>query len=224
VGTREATAAGIDAANAAIRTMAPYPITLVSGLANGVDAAAHARALDYGLRNVAFLGHGINVVFPAETASLRERIIERGGAVATEYLPDDRYRKQQFVQRNRLQAGLAEMVIAAEGQASGGTAHTVRFAAQYHTPVIGLAWPGAGNLTELVTDSPGGRLIEIFTPSGRRQLDSLLRDLAEKHGHSTCALTLVERQLAWEVDHRDLRREDLLHLQDRIHHLLSEKP
>jgi hypothetical protein len=96
VGTREASPAGVEAVGVVVRTLAAYPVTLISGLANGIDAAAHARALEFKVRNVAFLGHGINLVFPAETRQLRERIIEDGGAIATEYLPDERYRKQQF--------------------------------------------------------------------------------------------------------------------------------
>ena len=224
VGTREASAAGIDATNTAIRTMAAYPVTVVSGLANGIDAAAHARSLEFGLRNVAFLGHGINLVFPAETAPLRERIVERGGAVATEYLPDERYRRQQFVQRNRLQAGLADLVIAAEGQASSGTAHTVRFADQYDTPVVGLSWPGAGDLNQMITDLDAGQVLEAFTPAGRRSLDAVVRSLADRHGHVTDALTLVQWQVAHEAAYRDLRPDDLLHLQKVIQKLLDERP
>lgn len=223
VGTRDASPAGIDAAAAVVRTMAAYPVTVVSGLANGIDAAAHARAVEFGLRNVAFLGHGINIVFPAETAQLRERMLEYGGAVATEYLPDERYRRQQFVQRNRLQAGLGELVIAVEGQASSGTAHTVRFAAQYGTPVVGLSWRGAGDLPRLVADTSGGRVLEIFTPAARRELDTMVRSLAERHGHATDALTLVQRQLTREAACRDLRQDDLLQLQEKIQQLLNER-
>ncbi|MCP3013838.1 DNA-protecting protein DprA [Nocardiopsis dassonvillei] len=219
VGTREATPAGIEATNVAVRLMASYPITLVSGLANGVDAAAHARALDFGLRNVAFLGHGINLVFPAETKHLRERIIEQGGAVVSEYLPNDRYRKQQFVQRNRLQAGQAEAVIVTEGQASGGTAHTVRFAARYHTPIIGLTWPGVGDLVKVIADTPGGQIIDIFDAFERRQLDALLRALTEQHGHPAYPLKILEDMVAWEFAQRDLRPEDVKRLLDTIRRL-----
>ncbi|GAX57373.1 DNA-processing protein DprA [Streptomyces olivochromogenes] len=87
------------------------------------------------------------MVFPAETADVRARIICTGGAVATEYLSEEHFRKAQFVQRNRLQAALADIVVAAEGKRAGETAHTVRFVGAYRRPVIGFTWLGAGDLT-----------------------------------------------------------------------------
>ncbi|BBX60517.1 hypothetical protein TM48_04624 [Mycobacterium shottsii] len=125
IGTRNATPSGLAATLATIRTVAAYPVSIVSGLAEGIDAAAHDAALRYGLRNIAILGHGIDLTFPAATAEIRRRIISNGGAVVTEYPPTEHYRKQYFVQRNRIQAGLADLVIAAEGNSRGGTAHTI---------------------------------------------------------------------------------------------------
>jgi DNA protecting protein DprA len=223
VGTREVTPDGVRATEAAVRTMAAYPITLVSGLANGVDAVAHQAALRDGVRNVAFLGHGIDVVFPAETAAIRTRIVRSGGAVVSEYLPQEHYRKAQFVQRNRLQAGLADIVVATEGKRTGGTAHTVRFAATYRRPIIGFTWPGAGDLTDLIGNEPTGRLIAPFTASGRRTLDTLLRSAADSYGHTTFGLSLVERQLSREVELRALHPEDLQRLRQRLDDLLGQE-
>jgi len=223
VGTRDVTPDGVRATEAAVRTLAAYPIALVSGLANGVDAVAHRAALRDGVRNVAFLGHGIDVVFPAETADIRARIVRTGGAVASEYLPGEHYRKAQFVQRNRLQAGLADLVIATEGQRTGGTAHTVRFAATYRRPIIGFTWPGAGDLADLIGTEPTGRLIDIFTTAGRRTLDALCRSAADSYGHTTFGLSLVERQLGREVELRALPPEDLTRLRQRLDDLLGQE-
>ncbi|MET8021437.1 DNA-processing protein DprA [Streptomyces decoyicus] len=223
VGTRDITPDGVRATEAAVRTLAAYPITLVSGLANGVDAVAHQAALRDGVRNVAFLGHGIDIVFPAETADIRARIVRTGGAVASEYLPGEHYRKAQFVQRNRLQAGLADIVVAAEGQHAGGTAHTVRFAATYHRPIIGFTWPGAGDLTDLIDTEPTGRLIDIFSTAGRRALDALCRSTADSYGRTTFGLSLVERQLGREVELRALPPEDLKRLRQRLDDLLGQE-
>ncbi|MFW5420893.1 DNA-processing protein DprA [Nocardiopsis sp. CNT-189] len=225
VGTREPSASGADAARAAVQTMAAYPLALVSGLANGIDAAAHDRALECGLRNVAFLGHGLDLVFPAETGSLRGRIIEQGGAVATEYPPGRRYRREQFVQRNRLQAGLAQAVVVAEGRVSGGTAHTVGFAQRYRTPVIGLRGAGISDeLNRLISSLPQGRVIDVSTAPGLRALDRFLRNLAEADGHPTHALSRVERHLLQECERRELRPDDLLRLRNLLHRLLDGKP
>jgi hypothetical protein len=206
-----------------VRTLAAYPITLVSGLANGIDAVAHQAALRDGVRNVAFLGHGIDVVFPAETADIRARIVSAGGAVASEYLPGEHYRKAQFVQRNRLQAALADIVVAAEGQRTGGTAHTVRFAATYRRPIIGFTWPGVGDLADLIDTEPTGRLIDIFTTAGRRTFDALCRSTADSYGHTTFGLSLVERQLGREVELRALHPEDFKRLRQRLDNLLGQE-
>lgn len=221
VGTRDATPSGVRATDAAVRSLAAYPITLVSGLANGIDAAAHAAALRDGVQNVAFLGHGIDLVFPTETAEMRTRIIRTGGAVVSEYMPGEHYRKAQFVQRNRLQAGLADLVVAAEGARTGGTAHTVRFAAAYRRRIVGFTWHGAGDLIELIRTEPTGELIDIFTTDGRRKFDTLCRNLANSYGHKTFGLTLVERQLNREAQLRSLSREDLDRLRRRIDSLLE---
>ncbi|MER8096487.1 DNA-processing protein DprA [Streptomyces goshikiensis] len=223
VGTRDATRDGVRATEAAVRTLAAYPITLVSGLANGIDATAHMAALRDGVRNIAFLGHGTDLVFPAETAETRARIVHAGGAVASEYMPGEHYRKAQFVQRNRLQAGLADLVVAAEGERAGGTAHTVRFAAAYRRPIVGFTWPGAGDLTSQVQAEPTGQLIDIFSPSGRRTFDAMCRRLADSYGHPTSGLTLVERQLTREAQLRALPPGDLKRLRQCIDALLSEQ-
>ncbi|WP_182907559.1 DNA-processing protein DprA [Microbispora sp. H13382] len=223
VGTRNATKEGVRATDAAVRSLAAYPITVVSGLANGIDAVAHAAALRDGVRNVAFLGHGTDLVFPAETAEMRARIVHAGGAIASEYMPGEHYRKAQFVQRNRLQAALADVVVAVEGERRGGTAHTVRFASAYGRPIVGFTWPGAGDLTVLIEAEPAGQLIDIFSLTGRRAFDGLCRRLADSYGHVTFGLTLVERQLIREVQLRALPREDLARLRRRIDALLDER-
>jgi DNA protecting protein DprA len=220
VGTRRPTIEGVRAAEAVARTMAAYPITLVSGLAEGIDAAAHAASLRDGVPNVAFLGHGIDIVFPAGTEWIRNHIVASGGAVVSEYLPAEHYRKQNFVQRNRLQAGLADVVVAVEGQRSGGTAHTVRFAQKYERQLIGLRWPGAGDLVELVQDAPGSIICD-FSTRGRQRLDQIFRSLAEAYGHPTTSLSLVERHLARELEQRSVVDRDLEHLRDLIEKLLA---
>ncbi|WP_144120910.1 DNA-processing protein DprA [Catellatospora sichuanensis] len=222
VGTRQPSPLGVKATEAVVRTMAAYPMTLVSGLANGIDAAAHRFALRDNVRNVAFLGHGINLIFPAETSHIRQSIIESGGAVVSEYLPDEHYKKHYFVARNRLQAGLANVVVAADGSASGGTAHTVRFAARYTRPTIGLTFEGAGNLSRLVAEQATGELVEIFDDAGRRRLDHLFRALCTQLGKSTNGLTLVEHLLDRELRLRQIPRADLEQLTTRLTRLIEE--
>lgn len=222
VGTRNPTPHGIKAAEIVVRTMAAYPVVLVSGLANGIDAAAHKTALRDGIRNIAFLGHGIDLTFPAETAELRSRILEDDGAVVTEYLPAEHYRKHYFVQRNRLQAAISRLVIAVEGTANGGTAHTVKFASAYGRHVLGVRWLGAGDLYQLVSHQPLSTILDVFDARGRQDLDMRIRGLAEAEGKDTFALRLVEHLLLREASVRGLRAEDLQKLRCTIDELAKD--
>jgi DNA protecting protein DprA len=218
VGTRSATSLGLAATMATVRTLAAYPVSVVSGLAEGIDAAAHDAALRYGLPNIAVLGHGINLTFPAATAEVRRKIVSSGGAVVTEYPPNEHYRKQYFVQRNRIQAGLADLVIAVEGSSDGGTAHTIRFSAKYGRNIVGYEWAGADDLPELIRSQATGIVLQIFSEAGRRELDGIVRATVERANKSSSSLSLVERYLREEVRLRQPRSEDL----DAIRRLLDE--
>lgn len=208
VGTRQPTENGLKAAGIIAQILSAYPITLVSGLAEGIDERAHSISLQNGVTNIAFLGHGINLIFPDKTKELRERIVLQGGAVVTEYLPNERYQKSRFVERNRLQAGLADVVIPVEGGVKSGTAHTVRFAKQLSRPLLSIHFPGCNGLAhELCAD--GYPAISIGTPSGMCFLDGYLRKWADIAGHETYALRLAEQRLFKEFDYRDIQSRDI---------------
>lgn len=154
VGTRHPTAEGLDVAKHLSVLLVRYGCTILSGLAEGVDAMGHRVAVDYGVPTIAVLGHGIDEIFPATTADLRRQLVERGGAVVSEYLPADSYSSERFVARNRIQAGLSHAVGIVEGRLRSGTAHTVRFARQMRRPLFGVrcgAWQRTPN-QELLAD------------------------------------------------------------------------
>jgi DNA protecting protein DprA len=211
VGTRKPTPEGRVAAGVIARSLSAYPITLISGLAEGIDAEAHRLTLQEGIVNIAFLGHGIDLYFPSETTSLRYQIIGQHGAVATEYFPRERYQKQYFVERNRLQAALADIVIPVQANTTGGTAHTVRFARKYKRPLIGIGWPGANGLLDHLR-ADGTPVPDITTRAGKRFLDSSFRELAESAGVETYALSRAERFIRTEAASRLLRQSDFSRL------------
>ncbi|SRR6266498_2394643 len=215
VGTRKPTPNGIQAAAAIARHMAAYPINLVSGLAEGIDETAHRHSLNSDTKNIAFLGHGIDVVFPASTQWLRTKIIENGGAIVSEYLPGESYRKEYFVARNRLQAAISDLIIPVEGNPKGGTAHTVRFAKQYGRPLMGVRWNGVnGILPEL--EKEGAPIVDIFTKSGKVLFDQAIRRLSEQFGNSTYALSAARRKLFDEMTQRDVRDSDIERLIEEL--------
>jgi DNA protecting protein DprA len=217
VGTRKPSSQGRRAATIVAKILAAYPITLISGLAEGVDEEAHRASLQEGVVNVAFLGHGIGIVFPASTAPLREMILEKGGAVATEYLPHEHYRRTTFVERNRLQAALADMVVPIESGPKGGTVHTIRFARRYGRKVLAVRWRGANGLVEeLIRD--GAPVVDVLTSSGWKHLDQIFQQLAQQAGHEVFPLSLVEKRLRSEIRSRNVKPGEL----ERLITLLSQ--
>ena len=221
VGTRNASHQGIRATNRVIRTLSAYPVTVVSGLAEGIDAACHRASLVQGIPNVAFLGHGIDTYFPASTRELRESLVMAGGAVVTEYLPADIYRKEQFVARNRLQAALADVVIPVEGGVTGGTAHTVRFAKELSRPLIGFRWEGVDGFA---AHSDRGVILEVNIASeiDWAKLDAEVRLLVDKSGKESYALSRVERILIGEFQSRAVRFEDIEKIRATLKKLARE--
>jgi DNA protecting protein DprA len=222
VGTRNPSVGGRRATSYVVRLLSPYPITLVSGLAEGIDEEAHRSSLIEGITNIAFLGHGINFVFPAATGDLRKQIVERGGAVVTEYLPDDHYQKAFFVERNRLQAALANVVIPVEANPRGGTAHTIRFAQKYGREVIGIKWKGANGILEDLERS-GAPIIDILSQEGSKKLDLLFRKLATSARHKTYSLSSLERRVEREIKFRNVTPLDIRRLVKAIREAAKEK-
>src|SRR5260221_1563688 len=138
VGTRDPTENRLHTAKRGSIFLVTQGYIILSGLAEGIDEAAHQTSVDYDVPTIAVLGHGIDVTFPAATTNLRHQVVERGGAVVSEYLPKDMYNRERFVQRNRIQAAIAKCVGVVEGRLKSGTAHTVRFARELNIPMFGV--------------------------------------------------------------------------------------
>jgi len=135
---------------------------VVSGLAEGIDAAVHEQVLESGGQTVAVLGTGLNEDFPAATAPMRGPIIRTGGAIITEYFNKERYARQRFVQRNRIQAALSDVTIPVEADVPSGTLHTIRFAKQYGRLVLGVKLAGIADaaLHHVLRDE-GFQVVEV---------------------------------------------------------------
>jgi DNA processing protein len=103
---------------------------VVSGLARGIDAAAHEGALAAGRRTLAYVAHGFGATFPPENAELEDRIVAAGGAALSERLPDEPVASWALVKRDRLQAAHAWAVVLVQSELKGGAMHTMRFACE----------------------------------------------------------------------------------------------
>jgi DNA processing protein len=109
---------------------------VVSGLARGIDRAAHVGAVTAGGTCVAVLGSGIDVTYPREHVRLRSDILEGGGAIVSEYPPGTRPDGWRFPTRNRIIAGSADAVVVVEAGETGGALITARIAVDYGVPVF----------------------------------------------------------------------------------------
>lgn len=140
VGSRKASIQGIDATQKLCCDLSRAGVTIVSGLAMGIDAAAHEGCLQGGSPTVAVLGCGIDVDYPLENLELKERIIEQGGLLLSEYPPGARASRQVFQVRNRIMSGLGKALIMMESQIQSGSMLTVHHALDQGKEVF--AYPG----------------------------------------------------------------------------------
>lgn len=140
VGTRGATGYGKDVAREVAMMLARNGVTVVSGLARGVDSVAHRAALDAGGRTLAVLGSGVDYIYPPEHRQLAERIAE-SGAVLSDYPLGTRPEPGNFPPRNRIISGLALVVVIVEAGESSGALITAEFAADQGREVFSV--PGS---------------------------------------------------------------------------------
>ncbi len=128
VGTRDATAPGMRAAWELGGQLARGGVVVVSGLARGIDAAAHDGSMLGVVPGVAVLGNGIDRLYPPSSASLGRRLLARHGCVLSEYPPGTPPCRHQFPARNRIIAGLAQAVVVVQAPRRSGALITVDFA------------------------------------------------------------------------------------------------
>ncbi len=141
VGTRHATPYGINFTERVIAELAEKiakPLTIISGLAFGIDVAAHNAAIKNGLNTVAVLAHGLNTIYPAQHRAVASAIINSGGALTTEYASFNTIHKSNFLARNRIVAGLSHALLVVESAEKGGALVTARIASDYQRDVFSL--------------------------------------------------------------------------------------
>lgn len=155
VGTRRATAYGRQAASELTRGLSASGVTVVSGLARGVDTIAHRTALDSGGRTIAVLANGLDTIYPPENRRLAEEIAAQG-ALVSDYPLGTKPRADFFPRRNRILSGLALGTLVIEGDFKSGAMITAKFATEQNRDVFAV--PGS-----------------IFSPQSRGPL-GLIRD------------------------------------------------
>ena len=138
VGSRRYSPYGKDVCEQLIHGLSGYPISIVSGLALGIDALAHRAALSAGLHTIAVPGSGLNdhVLYPRTNRGLAHEICDAGGALLSEFEPDFQAQPWSFPKRNRIMAGLSHAVLVIEAEERSGTLITSRLATEYNRDVL----------------------------------------------------------------------------------------
>ncbi|HSC84543.1 MAG TPA: DNA-processing protein DprA [Pseudomonas sp.] len=162
VGSRRASRPGLDTALAFARSLAGGGFVVTSGLALGIDGAAHQGALDVGGGTVAVLGTGLQRLYPQRHLGLAERIVQQGGALVSELPLDCPPHASNFPRRNRIISGLSLGVLVVEASPSSGSLITARLAAEQGREVYAIPGsihhPGARGCHQLIRE--GATLVE----------------------------------------------------------------
>lgn len=151
VGTRKPSNYGRMITSKFVGEIAKYSITIVSGLAYGVDSIAHRKCLECGGKTIAVLGSGFNEIYPAEHKGLAEEISKKG-LLISEYSPNKVATKYTFPQRNRIIAGLGDGVLITEANFKSGTIHTKDYALEYGKNIYSVPGNIDSELSYLTND------------------------------------------------------------------------
>jgi len=209
VGTRASTAYGRQVTEEIVKDLVQAKMTIVSGLALGIDGSAHEMTLKHHGRTVAVLGSGIDAatLYPRAHTKLAEKIIKNGGAVISEYPPRTPGTKYTFPRRNRIIAGMSLGVLVVEAKASSGALITAQQALEHNREVFAIphhittsTGQGPNNLLKLgarvVTQSQD--ILDIFG------LEKSVTSLEEKQTGDTPEETLILQRLSRDPLHRDI--------------------
>ena len=138
VGTRNMTAYGGHFIDDFLENVKARNIATVSGLALGADAEVHQKSLEKNIPTIAVLAHGFHTLYPSKNRRLSEEILQNGGLLLTEFNTSQKPDRENFIQRNRVIAGLSKATIVVETAFGGGSVSTVTFANQYNRDVYAL--------------------------------------------------------------------------------------
>lgn len=143
VGTRRSTSYGKEVTSKLSECLALHDVTIVSGLAYGIDSIAHTSTLNAGGKTIAVLPSGLLNIYPANHQKLAQRIVESGGLLISEHPHSHSPMPYHFVERNRLIAALCNVLLVTEAAHQSGTIHTVRYAEKLNKTIAAVP----GNIT-----------------------------------------------------------------------------
>lgn len=205
VGTRSATNYGLSISKKIASLLSEQKLTVVSGLASGIDASAHIGAIKNG-KTIAVLGTGTDIVFPISNEDLFKEILDKENLIVSEYPPGTLGLPWNFPQRNRIISALSDAVVVIEGDLQSGALITARFAIKQNKPLFALPGP----IDSLASNGPN-----ILIKSGVAELLTSVQDILEKIGEGK------QIQISFKNDKSEL--DKLSEKQKVIYKLLSSR-
>lgn len=220
VGTRKPTPYGLNFTETLIKDLSSFfpDITIVSGLAYGIDACAHRAAIENDRTTVAVVAHGLDMIYPASHRNLAQKIIASGGTIISEYIFGEKPYRQRFLERNRIVAALSDATFVAESDIKGGAMSTANTAFSYSREVMVI--PGR------VSDKNSAGCNLLIRKEKARLITSA-SDLMDTLGWEpeNISLTVQQRGLFPELEGKEKNVYDVLRFSnepvqlDRIHQL-----
>lgn len=207
VGTRNATEYGKKVCERLIEGLVPHNPLIVSGLALGIDVIAHKAALQNGLQTVGVLGNSLESLYPPLNRSVAEKMKENGGLIS-EFESGTKPDRENFPQRNRIVAGMADVTIVVESAVKGGSMITAKLAMDYNRDV--MAFPGS-------VDSPYSGGCNFLIKSQQAHLIEGIRDLEYTMGWQieTANKKSAQRQLFVELTDEEKLLYELIQKLDK---------
>ncbi len=138
VGTRQPTAHGLAICEEIVADLNVYNVQIISGLAYGVDVAAHRKCIEIGIPTLGILGHGLHTIYPPAHRSIAEKMCAQAGGLLTEFPHDTKPDRENFPMRNRIIAGLCDALIVIETAEKGGSMITAHLANEYNKDVFAV--------------------------------------------------------------------------------------
>jgi DNA processing protein len=209
VGTRMPTEYGKQAARKLVHGLSEYGVTIVSGLALGIDSIAHATALEYGMKTIAVLGSGLGVVYPYSNKTLAERIAETG-CIISEFPVDAKPDAPNFPRRNRIISGLSLATVVVESGRRGGAIITAELALDQNKEVFAVP----GSIFSPKSEGTNYLIRKGYAHSCTSvedlidELPLLQKDYKTRH-HSSAQLTIAEQAILNVLGNDPLHIDDL---------------
>ncbi|MCO5249625.1 MAG: DNA-processing protein DprA [Chitinophagales bacterium] len=176
VGTRKYTEYGERVTEQIIEALAPFQVTIISGLALGIDSIAHKTALEHHLPTYGVLAHGLNQLYPRRHTSMATKMLENGGLIS-EFTRKDEFDKNNFPMRNRIVAGMSDATVMIESAISGGAMITAEMAHSYGREVFTVP----GRWTDIASQG-ANKLIKNLKAQILTQANDLPENLGWKEG------------------------------------------